>query len=987
LPAFAARNVTVAQLEQQLTQLRTRPDLEASQQIAGLQLTERLSTERLAQLQGSLPGDKSREALLVLADVSSFLAPPNADLPVNPAPAFDEQKRIMGQVIGYLAKALPLLPDFTATSATTRFEDTPLLQAPGGFIPYQPLHKVGNSSAEVIYKDGLEREEVRAKNDPGVPGLSSWGIFGQVLRTVLVDAARSKLAWSRWESEPDGIRAVFAYSVPREKSQYQVNYCCVAEQAASVSAIVHPFQQISAYHGEIAVDPGTGAIRRIVIEAELKPSDPVVKAGIVVEYAPVEIGGRTYICPVRSVSRSLAQTVQVNPIYHFALANQMQPLKNFVNDVRFENYHMFRGDARMLAEESVPNPASPALPPLGQPDPPATQPSAVAAAQPPEPIPAPAATPAPAPKPEEPEIAELSSEDFPDSPGAAQNTGFTLRLNSRLVDVAVVALDKKGRPVTDLKPEEIEIYDNGRRQQVSFFTQAGSGSETAPVATPQQPAPDEPQVVSNRGDLAPHSPLNNGNTTVLLIDSSSVAFFDMNYARSEMLRFLKTVPADERVGLYILQRFGFQVLLEPTTDHERVASTLTKWMPTAQDLQNAQSQEQQNRQQIDWVHSNGDLAYVNGNGENGAAPSANLSGQAATDANKYSPDPKLRRLGETTGQDALDLLARVGRHLAAIPGHKTLVWAASDNVLADWTNSAVSREERGGQFLDPLAMRARETLNEAHVSVYPLDVSQLEGGGITADTRNRNIIPVGKSDRDSSFSEMGDMAPNGRNGRDTARMQQDTHTIQGAFRDLAEATGGHAFRRAGDIAAELQQVVADGRAAYLLSFHPDAPADDLYHHIVVKSTRAGLTLRYRTGYLYAKEPATIKDRIRQAVWDAGDANGIGLSARLARDGNTTTAKLTVAATDLALAQQADRWTGKLHIVVAVRDDSTLKASLTGRTIEMRLKPATYQSSLREGLAVDQPIAEAAHPQLIRVLVIDENSGRIGAVTLRIPTKP
>ena len=53
------------------------------------------------------------------------------------------------------------------------------------------------------------------------------------------------------------------------------------------------------------------------------------------------------------------------------------------------------------------------------------------------------------------------------------NSSFTLRMTARLVDVGLVAFDKKGHPVTDLKPEDFEIYDNGRKQTVRSFSQAG----------------------------------------------------------------------------------------------------------------------------------------------------------------------------------------------------------------------------------------------------------------------------------------------------------------------------------------------------------------------------------------------------------------------------------------------------------------------------------------------------------------------------------
>src|SRR5581483_3276764 len=101
--------------------------------------------------------------------------------------------------------------NFMATRVTTHFEDTPLVQLPeGGFVPYEPLHGVGSDSTQVTYDNGRETTPQRASSE-SPKGLTTWGVFGPILSTVLLDAAHSKLAFARWEQEPDGPRAVFSY--------------------------------------------------------------------------------------------------------------------------------------------------------------------------------------------------------------------------------------------------------------------------------------------------------------------------------------------------------------------------------------------------------------------------------------------------------------------------------------------------------------------------------------------------------------------------------------------------------------------------------------------------------------------------------------------------------------------------------------------------------------------------------------------------------
>ncbi|HTX74617.1 MAG TPA: VWA domain-containing protein, partial [Terracidiphilus sp.] len=874
-------------------------------------------------------------------------------------------------------------------------------------VPYQPIHYLATQKSDVAYQDGKETRGGATKtsaSQANASGLTTWGVFGPILSTVLLDAAQSSLAWSHWEQSPDGVRAVFRYAVPKAKSHYEVVYCCVAEQAGLRAANEFQFRKLEGYHGEIAVDPATGTIRRLTLQAELKADDPVVKADIMVQYGPVEIGGRTYTCPLRSVSSSRAESVQVDPNFHFSLANQLQPLKKQIADTTFENYHVFRAETRVLtaaetSQEMNAAPAQPAATPSSSVTPAAaaaTASASPAASEAPAPASAESATaastPAPPPAPPtlapaaeastEPEIEATPATGLPEvTPTAREplpNTGFILRTTTRLVEVALVATDKKGHPITDLKPDELEIYDNGRKETLKDFTQAGADVLTAPASAPAQQAAVDEGVSTNRPPAGTAAAIqqDSGNTTVLMIDAAHVAFSDLNYACGEMLRFLKTVPQDERVGLYILRSYGFQVLLEPTLDHAEVAGTLAKWMPSAQDLMHAQDEEQRNRQQIDWVHRASDLAYVNGNGEGaGSDPSMSASGSGAVADAVYPPDAALRPMGDRPEEFALHLLVGVGRHLAAIPGHKTLVWIASDNVLADWNSSMVGQEDNGNRSLDQPSLRARETLNEAHVSIYPLDVSQLETAAISADLGNRNVQSLAPALPGET------VPPPAPTGRYAAQMHADTHPIQPAFRELAEATGGRALRRAGDIAAELSSIVADGRAAYLLSFSPDTQADGKYHVLTVKCLRKGVTLRYRNGYLYSEEPATMKDRFREAVWTPRDESEIGLTAATVSASKGPAVRLNIAAADLQLAEQNGRWLDHVDVFLVIRDDSALHAAIAGRRLGLALKPATYQRDMKEGLTVEESLPRLAPGALLRLIVIDENSRRIGSVTV------
>ena len=1017
-PALAAKRLTVAQLEEVLAASRNKPDIELAWQIAGLEMAERISDAQLDALGKDLPGFQSRRSLRALADQSQFLEPPPGEIPSTPAPATDQQRQIMAQVVTYVTNTIPQLPNFFATRETIHFVDTPSIYDVRGNLTneYKPLHAVSESSQTVAYRGGLEVIDDQASQSAPPQGLDSWGEFGPVLSTVLLDAAKSKLAWSRWEETDKGPVAVFSYAVPKNNSHYTVDYCCVED---SEHTHTRNFKKVVGYHGEIVADPANGIILRLVLEAELKGGDDVSEADILVDYGPVEIGGKTYMCPVRSLALSKAKmTLQgssfvpmgegwksptgVNDALQSGSVHE-GPEQTLLNDVTFTGYHVFRSESRMVAANEEPSAlaggeaaSAPAAAVSGTasaaPASPAASASAPAEA---------AAAPAPAPPPEPAEFSVTPATGLPSVPAqqqsASSSSNPTFRTSARLVDVDVVVYDRKGHPITDLKQKDFQIFDEGRQQTVRSFAQAAP--ETAPTAGASAPAAatapaaaaapasaDVQPVFSNRAPSSDTPAGNETSVTILLIDASSLAQSDYSWARDQMLHFLKTAPPDERIGLYILTSAGFRVLSEPVTNRDTVATALSQYRPSITDLAKAQEAEQQNRQQIDEVHKVSDLSRVNGNTD-----------FADPDSETEAVDPQLRTNGANPARDALDGLIGVARHLATVPGHKSLVWVSSDNVLADWTNTT------GGDpsVTNPVAsfaVRAQVAMNDAHVSVYPLDASQLEGGGIDASLQHRNVEltqaakdvaalgsgPAGRTGNQTTGSGGGDIST-GRNstpGRNMAEMQQDIHPIQASIRQLAFGTGGRALRRAGDITSELNSIVADGRAAYLLSFSPDVPPDNKYHQIMLKVVgRRDVSMRYRTGYLYLAEPATLRDRFQQVLWQPTDATELTLVATPLAGKDGPELRLNIAGAGLDLAQQGDRYVDKLDIFFMQRDDGNRHARIAGQTLNLNLKAGTWQDVLRDGIPFKQNLVLRPNLGSLRVIVLDETSGRMGSVTL------
>jgi hypothetical protein len=365
LPVGAAKRVTVAQLEQALAAATAahKADVEMARMIAGMELSERLSESTLERIDSRLnAGPQVTLAMQLLAAESEFLNLPSSELPAKDAPDQAAQLRMFDAAAHYVADTMAHLPNFLATRTTNRFDDSPQELKKGAWPVRAGLHLVDRSSLEVSVH--VERENDSHGNGSAVwedrKGLSSWGEFGTVLGMILGDAINGKVSWSHWEQTASGLSAVFHYSVPKSASHFEV--LRLVAGPGSLGAVVTPrtygvkaggvpsetliVQDRRGYEGFLWLDPATGTILRITIEADSKGNAAYQRAAMLVKYGAVEIGGSQFILPVRSLALSKV------PIS--AEMSTGDAPSEWLNETLFTGYHRFASTTRILTGDQAP---------------------------------------------------------------------------------------------------------------------------------------------------------------------------------------------------------------------------------------------------------------------------------------------------------------------------------------------------------------------------------------------------------------------------------------------------------------------------------------------------------------------------------------------------------------------------------------------------------------------------------------------------------
>jgi VWFA-related protein len=372
------------------------------------------------------------------------------------------------------------------------------------------------------------------------------------------------------------------------------------------------------------------------------------------------------------------------------------------------------------------------------------------------------------------------------APRDPQDAPPIFRSSTNLIRVDMYAT-KNGQLVTDLRPDEVDVFEDGIKQKVETFEYVHVNAETTTTAERQNP--DRARVF------------------MVFIDTYTTRFTGQPELRTALLRLLdQLLLPNDLVGLMTSEMAAPDVVLG------RRGTVIS-------DLANDERWSQ--RTPADRVDAK-EYAWENCYGNR---------------------DPRLgemkkRSRARTTLEALQDLTAYLGglreerKAVLLVTGGWYFLEATPESLAGDeermrrGETSACASDWRALQRIDydRLVTKVGRSANRANVSFYPVN---FRAAGGNRNGQNRNYSNRFGS---SSFNRMR-----------TGAEEQLEH--------LAEATDGLAEIGAQNLEQVTERIARDTSSYYLLSYQlPAWRADTAYHSITVKVRRPGVTVRSRSGY-------------------------------------------------------------------------------------------------------------------------------------------
>jgi len=525
-----------------------------------------------------------------------------------------------------------------------------------------------------------------------------------------------------------------------------------------------------------------------------------------------------------------------------------------------------------------------------------------------------------------------------------------VRITTNLVQVDAVITDKNGKLVTDLKPEELQISEDGRPQKItnfSFFL-----AETIPPSLPvaRSGAVDKNAVPAPPVRLRPDQVRR---TIALVVDDLGLSFESTHYVRRALKKFVDEQMQPGDLVAIIRTAGGMGALQQFTSDKRQLYAAIER---------------------VRW----------NANGRSGIGVFAPLQGN--NPGAETTPAAEIDNVGlhrEDLDEFREDLFAvgtlgavnYVVKGLKDLPGRKSIL-LISDGIPIMSRVDPLSSSGRVMAALHSLTEQA----NRASVVIYTMQAAGLQTLDITA------------ADNVSGFSSQ--------------QIRDRVSDRRGAFWEsqaglsfLAEETGGIAIRNNNDLSGGIKRVLEDQRGYYLIGYRPDDSTFDVrgrrkFHRLSLKVLRPGkFNVRMRKGFIgvpdsEARPPAqTPAQKMIGALISPFGSAGVHLrlTSLFANDikmGSIMRSLLHVNAADLTFTDEPDGWHKTVFGVMAVTfGDNGLVIDQISHIHTLRVRGAEYQRMLKRGFVyfVTVPVKKPGAYQL-RTALRDEASSRVGSVS-------
>src|ERR1700733_1935990 len=420
----------------------------------------------------------------------------------------------------------------------------------------------------------------------------------------------------------------------------------------------------------------------------------------------------------------------------------------------------------------------------------------------------------------------------------------TIRVVTRLVYVDVVVHDSSGRLVKGLTQDDFKILEDGKAQTIDYFV-----AHTYEVAGAHPAAP-APHVKGEFANVPVSEP--EGSVNMILFDMVNTAPADQQYARKQMLEFLKALPRGQQIALFVLsdQLHMFQSF----TGRSDLLVAAGK-MIDPKNMRLIQSDAEQQRD-IDTLSRTEDAM----GGRDPGMMIQHLANQL-TEENIQTAEIRQRI--------TIEAFADIAHAAAGYPGRKNLFWMSGSfpfsiategqyNLTAPTQFGTLNLPNAPISDTKAVADTAKLVAN-SQIAVYPISALGLETGGVGVELSGSGTADLGGSSPEAS-------GPNGSDnvkhtlGQTLGQQFSNRSALHTTMNYIAYQTGGEAVFGSNDLAGALRRTIEDGSNYYTLAYRPqNHDWDSKFRKIKVELGRSGYSLSYRRGYFAFPEEITTKD--------------------------------------------------------------------------------------------------------------------------------